>query len=77
MPENNPAPVPTAPAVHHSVQDKLITKYVTDAETFLITASTDPEIQPILAQHGYDAAAFIQRIKGFLEYPATMFMDLP
>jgi 2-oxoisovalerate dehydrogenase E2 component (dihydrolipoyl transacylase) len=26
---------------------------------------------------GYDAAAFIQLVRGFLEYPATLFMDLP
>ena len=24
---------------------------------------------------GYDAAAFIQEIKGMLEHPATLFMD--
>jgi hypothetical protein len=40
------------------VQNKIITSYVTAAERFLITASTDPEIQPILAEHGSDAAQF-------------------
>ena len=58
MPDPTPTPAPNAPKVHHNVQNKIITKYVTDAETFLETASTDTEIQPILAAHGYDAAEF-------------------
>jgi hypothetical protein len=55
-----PTPPTTAPKVHRDVQNKIITSYVTDAERFLTTASTDPEIQPILADHGYDAAEFAQ-----------------
>jgi hypothetical protein len=59
MPDPTPATPPSnAPKVHRSVQNKIITAYVTDAERFLTTASTDTEIQPILAQHGYDATEF-------------------
>lgn len=54
---STPAPTPP-PVVHNSVQNKLIEKYVTDAETFLTTASTDSEIRPILESHGYDDAEF-------------------
>jgi len=60
MPEPTTPSTPpvSAPKVHHNVQNKIITAYVTDADRFLTTASTDTEIQPILAEHGYDAAEF-------------------
>jgi hypothetical protein len=62
MPEQSTAPstAANAPKVHRNVQNKIITSYVTDAELFLTTASTDPEIEPILAEHGYDKAEFTQ-----------------
>jgi hypothetical protein len=59
-PAPSPAPSPAPPKVHRSVQNKIITSYVTDAERFLTTALDDPEIQPILAEHGYDAAELAQ-----------------
>lgn len=60
MPDStSPAASPTsAPKIHRNVQNKIITSYVTHAESFLTRASTDPEIQPIMAEHGYDAAEF-------------------
>jgi hypothetical protein len=58
MPDPTPPVPPAAPTVHRNVQNKIITAYVTDAESFLTTASTDTDIQPILDGHGYDAAEF-------------------
>lgn len=54
------APIQTSPPkVERSVQNKAIANYLVAAETFLKTASTDPEIQSALAaNHGYDAAEF-------------------
>jgi hypothetical protein len=59
-PTSPSTPPANAPKVHRNVQNKIITSYVTHAERFLTTASTDSEIQPILAEHGYDAAEFAQ-----------------
>lgn len=62
MPENpsNPAPTPGAtPAKRpRSTQDKIIEAYIADSKKFLNVASTDAEIRPILAAHGYDPAEF-------------------
>jgi hypothetical protein len=60
MPDPTPTPTPTpqAPKAKRSVQDTVIEKYITTADTLLKTASTDADIAPILATHGYDAAEF-------------------
>jgi hypothetical protein len=63
MPDPATPPTPPAadaPKIHRNVQNKIITSYVTDADRFLSIASTDPEIQSILAEHGYDAAEIAQ-----------------
>ncbi|MEP6810675.1 MAG: hypothetical protein ABI992_10560, partial [Chthoniobacterales bacterium] len=38
-----------------SVANQAIQNYIGDAETFIITVSTDAEIQPVMEEHGYDA----------------------
>jgi hypothetical protein len=62
MPDPTPTPTPTptpqAPKAKRSVQNTAIASYITTAETLINTASTDADIAPILATHGYDAAEF-------------------
>ena len=58
MPDPVPTPAPAAPRAPRALQDQVIQNYLTEAETFLTTASTDPEIRPILEAHGYDDAEF-------------------
>ena len=62
-----PDPAPPAPPVstttstsRRAAQNKRIANLVGEAQTFLQTASTDPEIRPILEAHGYDDAAFAE-----------------
>lgn len=52
----SPAPAPTAPKLTRSVSNQSIANYINDAETFLLTVKNDPEINPVMASHGYDAA---------------------
>lgn len=59
-PTLTPTPAPAAPKAPRSVQDQAIQNYLTEAETFLTTASTDPEIRPVLEAHGYDDAEFAE-----------------
>jgi hypothetical protein len=57
QPATTPA-TPQAPKVRRSIQNTVIQKFITDADTFITTASTDEVIAPLLATRGYDAAAF-------------------
>src|SRR5687768_15322755 len=61
MPDPAPPAPPTASSPgRRAAQNKRIANYVVEAQTFLQTASTDPEIRPILETHGYDGAEFAQ-----------------
>lgn len=63
MPENPSTPTPGAtpePKRPRSAQDKIIEAYIADSKQFLIVASGDAEIRPILEAHGYDAAEFAE-----------------
>jgi len=53
-----PSPAPQPPTAKRSLQDKIIEAYISDADTLLETASTDPDIAPILLKHGYDEVEF-------------------
>ena len=50
----SPSAAATTPTVHRSVANQAIQNYIGDAETFIITVATDPEIHPVMEQHGYD-----------------------
>ena len=52
----SPAPAESSPKIHRSVQSQAIQNYIGDADTFITTVSTDAEINPTMATHGYDAA---------------------
>lgn len=66
MPEPVPSPDDASTPRHLSAQDQILQNYLTDARTFLTTASTDAEIRPVLELHGYDDAAFAEgfRLQG-------------
>jgi len=63
VPEN-PTPAPGSgdgqTKRSRSAQNKIIEAYPTDSKKFLLVASTDAEIRPILEAHGYDAAEFTE-----------------
>lgn len=60
MPDTIPTttPKPAAPRASRALQDQVIQNYLIEARSFLQTASTDPEIRPVLETHGYDDAEF-------------------
>ncbi len=53
-------PAPADATRKKNQQDKTITAYITAAEKFLGIAAADPDIAPLLAARGYDAADFTE-----------------
>lgn len=52
----SPSALATTPKLKRSVQNQAIQNYIGEAETFLLTISSDAVIQPAMNAHGYDAA---------------------
>lgn len=52
----SPEAAPTAPKVKRSIQSQAIQNYITDAQTFILTITNDPDVHPVMDAHGYNAA---------------------